>query len=226
MVKRIWLLAIACSAAPHVAPPPPHEMCVPLVAPSARAVYGRVTDASRKPLAGVVVEEADGSSEAHAAAQARTSADGAYVLPTVHGTDLIIMFELDGRRVVWAHLDAPRRIDVVLDRGRPAGILAVHDGLIERADPCAPWICPPDRAPIDLWWTHDHPCPDGAQLQFSLAAGVTIECELDGKPHGASTNWLLTSEHRSIEHVGWYDHGQRCGQWRETPAVASPGDHP
>lgn len=54
--------------------------------------------------------------------------------------------------------------------------------------------------------------------------GVTVECELDGQSHGASTIWAMTPDHDWREHVGWYEHGLRCGQWRDTPELAPPGN--
>jgi hypothetical protein len=54
------------------------------------------------------------------------------------------------------------------------------------------------------------------------AAGVGVGCELDGKPHGAFTAWTVNADSTLADVSGWFDHGKRCGQWREPPESYAP----
>ena len=221
-MRWIWLLAIGCSAPARV--DTPHKRCVALPPAGAHEIAGRVTDRAGKPLASVHVDEAvwsqsDGQWKRYASARTTTAADGTYRL-TVPRHDSMVVFEHDHRRVVWGHVSTPGRIDVELDRNAAPGVIAMFDARVDDGDPCAAWQCPIDREPAAAWWTRPRPCPDGATLHFELApdvavrAGAGVRCELAGQPHGATTSWIMV-EQQWTEESGWFEHGKRCGRWRE-----------
>jgi hypothetical protein len=163
--------------------------------------------------------------------QTTSAADGSYAL-SVDRDDAVI-FDLDGRQVVWMHAEAPRRIDVAIDRSKPKGVIALFDGDFMTGDPCEDArSCPSvatQHAPAVDWWTRPRPCPDGAQLRFQIAGdmatapGVTVSCERDGVNHGAITTMIRPPEGYSWRvSRGWYDHGKRCGTWDEPPPLPPP----
>ena len=228
---------VGCSAPAHLrAPTPKPQQCAPLTSRGAQDVYGIVTDGVGRPLEGVDVEEmrwtpALGPDWMRVpGATATTAADGTYHLPLSVGH--IVVFKSDGRQVVWGHVVAPRRIDVVLDRTKPRGVVALFDARLDE-DRCGGWQCPMSHEPVADWWTRPHPCPDGATLRFALSghysmggAGVGVECELDGKRHGPFTSWVVAADRTLDDVSGWFDHGRRCGQWHEPPEPPRPPDRP
>lgn len=220
--------AIACSA-PSASPTVPHpaNRCVTLPEPAARAIYGRVTDAAGNALAGATVSEIDWSPDRdawrrHTLNSVTTASDGSYVLPIARAPDAVVVYAYRDAQVVWSHVVDHRRIDVEIDPTTTPGIVAVFDGRTAQGDRCARWTCPPDHDPGPDWWLRPAPCPDGGRVTYALgedhgpASGIAIACQLDGKPHGAYTSWWLTTSHEWMEDVGWYEHGKRCGQWRDT----------
>ncbi len=201
--------------------------------PKVRAIYGRITDGDGNAIAGAHASEVEWSPDRDAWHRnplntVTTTADGSYVLPIVRSPDAVVVFEHASAEVVWARVSDYRRIDVEIVGG--TGVVAVFDGRITPGDPCAAWTCPLDHEPLSDWWLRPDPCPDGGHVVYALgpdggyAAGVAIHCEQAGKVHGASTTWTLTPDHLWTEHVGWYEHGARCGQWRDSePLRDSPG---
>jgi hypothetical protein len=232
-MKWVWLLVVGCSAPAHVDAPARHEArCVAMASAGPHEIVGRVTDRDGRPLAGVRIAEAawtkrDDRWQRSAGASTTTTTDGTYRM-SVPQHDAMLVFERDRRRVVWGHVSTPRRIDVEIDGKAAPGVVAMFDGRLGGGDPCARWQCSIDREPEAEWWTRPLPCPDGGTLRFEIApdiafrSGASVRCELDGTPHGATTTWLLL-ENAWTEESGWFEHGKRCGMWREPPVLERPG---
>lgn len=212
-------------------PQPREGACVALPPAGAHEIVGRVTDRDGKALAGVHVDQAVWSKhrdhwERHAAATTMTADDGTYRL-AVPQPEQMLVFERDGRRVVWGHVSTPGRIDVELDSSTAPGVIAMFDGQVNAGDPCAAWQCPIDREPAASWWTQPKPCPDGGTLRFELApdtslrAGASVRCELAGQRHGPATTWIMVDQYWA-EEAGWFEHGKPCGTWREAPKLEPP----
>ena len=230
---RWWftLLVISCGGtapAHDTAVTPKPTRCVSLTATNAQDVYGRVTDESGRPLQGVRVQEmhwerVNGPDWRRSpGAVVTTDRDGTYHLSAARGR--MILFQLGGRKVVWANVYAPRRIDLDLDVTKPPGFIAPFDARLREQNPCGEWQCPLSHEPVADWWTRPQPCPKGAKLHFAISgdysmngAGVGVQCELDGKPHGAFTAWTIAADGSLDDRSGWFDHGRKCGQWREPP---------
>jgi hypothetical protein len=235
-----FLLMTACGGttpAHEIAPTPKPTQCVSITRTNAQDVYGRVTDETGRPLEGVQVQEmnwyrANGPDWMRTpGAAATTDPDGIYHLPLALGR--VILFEFEGRKVVWAHVYSSRRIDVELDVTKPPGLMALFDARLGEQNPCGEWQCPLSHEPLADWWTRPEPCPKGAKLRFAIsgdysmnAAGVGVQCELDGKPHGAFTSWTIAADGTLDDSSGWFDHGRKCGQWREPPVPEPPPVEP
>lgn len=234
----IWVVTLGCAAPAHVTVPiakPPQ--CVALTPASALDVYGRVTDETGRPLEGVRIEEmfwfqSGPDWRRSPGATATTRSDGTYHLPL--GVGHIVVFEREGRQVVAGHLFGSERIDIEIDLTKPRGVIAMLDARLVGNDRCDQWQCPMSHEPVADWWTRPHPCPEGAKLEFhlsgdySMSAGVGVGCELDGMPHGAFTTWTLGADRALADTSGWFDHGKRCGLWREPPESPHPPEveHP